>query len=197
MEGVGFTMANVMKSSVPNTAMPMYMTSLFASASSSFRFSSCSGVNEGLPAVATIPAFNVLAVCDGKMLSINFSIWSGVSTYSSPLTSREFYLATGNADVQKIGVHGVVSLVYLSRILLENLADGVEILRALRHELARIALGDLDISLEEVLILEAQLECCDGHALGNCAKVEHALVSDSSEVEKTVIGTSQCEIHHF
>jgi len=57
----------------------------------------------------------------------------------------------------------------------ERLAQNVEVLGRLRHEFACLTLGDLDVTLEDVVVTEAQLHCGNGHRLGNGAEVEHTL----------------------
>ena len=75
----------------------------------------------------------------------------------------------------------------LACVSAERLIDKVQILSRVHHQLASFTLGDLDVALEDGWVAEAQLEGSNGHRLGNRTKVEHALLSQTSEVEKTIL----------
>ena len=65
------------------------------------------------------------------------------------------YLATSDTNFEEIRVLRVVLLVNLTNIPLEDVTDHLQILSRLCHQLAGLALGDLDILLENIGIPEA------------------------------------------
>ena len=82
-------------------------------------------------------------------------------------------------------------------VLAEHLVDQTQVLGRLHHQLASITLGDLDVALEDCWVAEAQFEGSNGHGLGNRTEVEHALLTQTSEVEKTVLDVFQCVQDHL
>ena len=76
---------------------------------------------------------------------------------------------------------------YPAGIPSEHLADQLEILGRLQHQLAGIALGDLDVALEHGVVSEAQLQRGNRHGLRDGAEVEDALLSQAGEIEQTVL----------
>lgn len=87
------------------------------------------------------------------------------------------YLATDNANLKEVGVLGGVLLVNGAGQAAESIAQDIQVLGGLNHELASIALGDLDVTLEHGVVAEAQLERSNGHRLGNGTEVEHTLLA--------------------
>lgn len=79
----------------------------------------------------------------------------------------------------------------------EGLAQNVQVLGRLDHELASITLGDLDVPLEHGIVAEAQLKGSNGHGLGNGAEVEHALLPETSQVEETLLDVLQSIENHL
>lgn len=79
----------------------------------------------------------------------------------------------------------------------ESLAQDVQVLSGLNHELASITLGDLDITLEDGIVAEAQLEGSNGHGLRNSAEVEHTLLAETSQVEETLLNMLQSVENHL
>lgn len=84
---------------------------------------------------------------------------------------------------------GIILLLDLAHVSPEDVAHKLEILRGFEHQLASVAFGDLDVSLENVVILETSVEGSDGHGLRDGAEVEHTLFLNSGEVEQTIVGT--------
>lgn len=105
--------------------------------------------------------------------------------------------AAGDADVEEGRIGGLVLGVDLAGVLAEDLAHQLQVLRALPHQLAGLALGDLDVALEHGVVLEAELEGRDGHALRDGDEVEDGLLLDTGHVEEAVFGFLQGEEHHF
>jgi hypothetical protein len=106
-------------------------------------------------------------------------------------------LATGNADVHEVGVGGLVLCVNLAGVLAENLADKLQVLCALPHERAGVALCDLDVALKHLVVLEAELKGSDGHGLWDGDEVEDGLFLDTSHVEEAVFGALEGEEDHL
>ena len=99
------------------------------------------------------------------------------------------YPAQRNTDLEEIGVVWVVLLTDLARIPPKHFANKLQILRGFHHELTRLALGDLDVLLENIVILEANLERCNCHGLGNSTKVEYTLLTKTGKVVKAVVSS--------
>lgn len=79
----------------------------------------------------------------------------------------------------------------------EYLVDKVQVLSRFQHQLASVTLGNLDVTLKDSRVAEAQFKSSNGHGLGNRAKVEHALLTQTSEVEETFLDVFQCVQHHL
>jgi hypothetical protein len=125
-----------------------------------------------------------------KLLDLLF-----VSEESSWLES-DTYLGTLSTNGKEVGVAGVVLLGDYSSISLEDLANGVEVLCALEHDLAGVTLCDLDVSLKHIRVAENKFECRNSHTLRNSNEVENTLVLDASHVEETLFTVLQCVEHH-
>ena len=82
-------------------------------------------------------------------------------------------------------------------VLPENLADCFQVLRTSHHEIACPALGDLNVALEQRGVLKAEVECSDGHALRDGAKVVDGLVAEAGEVKEAVVCAAESEEDHF
>ena len=87
-----------------------------------------------------------------------------------------------------MGIAGIVLLMNPTSIMAENLKDNLQILGGLGHQLAGVALGDLDMLGEDVWVAEDQLEGGDSHGLGDGDEVEHTLVADAGHVEEALVG---------
>lgn len=107
------------------------------------------------------------------------------------------HLSTCKTDLEEVGVLRVVTLVDGTSILLENIVGDLKVLGALDHKFASGAFCDLDVLLEDIRVLEALFERCNGHGLRDCAEVEDTLLLESSEVEEAVVGTSQSQQNHL
>lgn len=64
------------------------------------------------------------------------------------------YLSALDADCQVVRISWVVLLVYPPRVPAEHLAQYAQVLCRLHHELAGVALGDLDIPLKDGWVAE-------------------------------------------
>ena len=91
----------------------------------------------------------------------------------------------------------VVLLRNLAAIPLEDLAHKLEILRRLDHQLASLALGNLYVLLEDVVVLEAGVQCRNSHSLRDGAEVEHALLPQTCKVVQAVVGASKSCVDHL
>lgn len=69
----------------------------------------------------------------------------------------------------------------------EPVTQDTEVLSRGKHEITGIALGDLDVALEDVIIAEAQLQRGNSHGLRDSTEVEDTLLPEASEVEKTLV----------
>lgn len=107
------------------------------------------------------------------------------------------YLATDDADLQKVGILGVVLLVDEACVFFESLTQDTKILGGLEHELTSITFGDLDIAFEDGIVAEAKLQGRNSHRLGNGAEVEHTLLAETGQVEKTLFAVLQCIEDHL
>ena len=112
------------------------------------------------------------------------------------ISQSDTYLCTLSTDGKEVGVAGVVLLGDYSSISLEDLANGVEVLCALEHNLAGVTLCDLDVSLEHIRVAEDKFKCRDSHALRNSDEVENTLVLDASHVEETLFTVLQSVEYH-
>lgn len=110
---------------------------------------------------------------------------------------KKTYLAADNADLQEIGILGGVLLVDGAGQTAEGLAQNVQVLSGLDHELASITLGDLDVPLKDGVIAEAQLKGSNSHGLGNGAEVEYTLLPEASQVEETFLDMLQSIENHL
>ena len=79
----------------------------------------------------------------------------------------------------------------------EDIADGPQILRRLKHKNARLTLGDLHISLKDCGIPEDNLQRRDGHSLRYRAEIEDTLLLQSSQVEQAIVSMFESIQHHL
>lgn len=91
----------------------------------------------------------------------------------------------------------VVLLCDLLTVALEHVAHELEILRRLDHQLAGLALGDLDVLLEDVVVLETGVQRCDSHGLWDSTEVEDTLLPQSCKVIQTVVRARQSCVDHL
>src|SRR5262249_21378846 len=113
-------------------------------------------------AVIILPSGRFSGLCEGKRVSMNCSICRSLSQHT---TSRRrggglifllifLYLSAGDADGQVVGVAGVVLPVYPPGVAAERVAQHAQVLGRLDHELAGVALGDLDVAVEDGRVAE-------------------------------------------
>ena len=79
----------------------------------------------------------------------------------------------------------------------ESLGQDLQVLSGLNHELASVTLGDLDITLEDGIVAEAQLEGGNGHGLRDGAEIEYTLLAETGQVEKTLLNMLQSIENHL
>lgn len=106
-------------------------------------------------------------------------------------------LATCNTDVHESRVGRLALGMDLAGVFTEDLADKLQVLGTLPHERASVSLGDLDVALEHGVVLVAEFESSDGHALRDGDEVEDGLLFDTSHVEEAVLGTLEREENHL
>lgn len=85
----------------------------------------------------------------------------------------------------------------LTRILAEGSTENTQVLRRLEHQLASLTLGDLDVTLENRGVAEAEFQRGNGHGLRNSAEVEDTLLTQTSQVEQAVFDVFQSIQHHL
>jgi len=83
------------------------------------------------------------------------------------------------------------------RVLSENVANRVQVLCALDHQLASNTFGNLDVALEQSRVLEAKVKGSNGHTLRNSAEVEDRLLAETSQIEQNIIALLQRIEDHF
>lgn len=107
------------------------------------------------------------------------------------------YLGALRTDGKIAGISGVVLCLDSSCVSPEDIAYCDEVLSALKHDLAGITLGDLDVPLENVGVSEDELQCGNGHALGDGNKVEDTLVLDTGHVEQALLAVLESIENHL
>lgn len=85
----------------------------------------------------------------------------------------------------------------LARVLAEGSTEDTQVLRRLEHQLARLTLGDLDVTLEDRGVAEAELQRGNGHRLRDRAEVKHTLLTQASQVKQAVFNMFQSVQHHL
>ena len=107
------------------------------------------------------------------------------------------YLAADNADLEEVGVLRGVLLVNLTGEFTESITENTEVLGRSEHQAASITLGDLDITLEDIVVAEAQLQRGNSHSLGDSTEVEDTLLPEAGEVEETLFTMFQSVKDHL
>lgn len=146
-------------------------------------------------ALVSASAASSLGSCLGYNVSMNCSICFLSATHHLQIVS--FYLGTLDADAQEVGVSRVVLGMYAASILPEDIADCGEILGRLHHDLAGVALGDLDVSLKNCRVPEDSIQSRNGHALGYGNEVENALFLHACHVEEAFLSVLECVHDHL
>lgn len=100
-------------------------------------------------------------------------------------------LTADHADLEEVGILGSVLLVDLPGQVTEAITQDAKVLGRGEHQRAGIALGDLDVALENIVVAEAQLQRSDSHGLGDGTEVKYTLLPQASEVEETLVSVLQ------